>query len=118
MFVYKRIPSRGKPLASKERFFEGNERKPKLAPNKVLVVASSLLFGGICKLAVLPLAAFAVTVLVLAWLFAEQPLAGEPIWVNRLALGLTGLFYLGLGYCIGAPAMLGVGVLLWNSERL
>jgi hypothetical protein len=118
MFVYQRIPSQAKPLASKERFFADTERKPKLCPNEVLVVASSLLFGGLSKLLALPLAAFAVTIVVLAWLFAGEADADEPVWVNRLSLAVTGLFYLGLGNCLGLLALLGVGLLALNREKL
>jgi hypothetical protein len=118
MFVYQRIPSQSKPLASKERFFEGTERKPILAPNKVLVVASSLLFGGLSKLMALPLAAFAITTTGLAWLFADEPDPDEPVWVNKLSLAVAGLFYLGLGSCLGLLSFLGVGLLALNREKL
>lgn len=118
MFVYQRIPSQAKPLASKERFFDGTERKPSLAPNKGLVVASSLLIGGVSKLMALPLAAFAVTTTVLAWLFADEADPDEPIWVNRVSLAVTGLFYLGLGSCLGLLSFLGVGLLALNSKKL
>ena len=118
MFVYQRIPSRSKPLASKERFFEGTERKPVLAPNKGLVVASSLLFGGLTKLLALPLAAFAVTTTVLAWLFADEAGPDEPVWVNRLTLAVAGLFFLGLGSCLGLLSLLVAGLLVVNREKL
>ena len=118
MFVYQRMPSRKVPLGSKERFFRGTERSPKLAPNKVLVIACALMFGGLSKALSLPAAAFGFTVLVLAWLFADESDEGEPVWVHRLSLGVTGLFYFGLGSCLGWPAVAVVGLLTYHRDRI
>lgn len=118
MFVYQRMPSRRVPLGSKERFFRGTERSPKLAPDKVLVIACALMFGGLSKALSLPAAAFAGTVLVLAWLFADEPDEDEPTWVPRLSLGVTGLFYFGLGSCMGWPVVLVVGLLAYHRDRI
>lgn len=119
MFVYQRTLSQGMPIGSKERFFVGTERTNlHCTANKVLVVASSLMFGGVSKLVALPAMAFVSTILVLAWVFADGADAEEPGWVNQLSLAITGLFYFGLGHLLGALALAGVGLLFWNRERL
>lgn len=118
MFVYQRMPSRNAPLGTKERFFQGAERSLRLGPNKVLVIACALLFGGLSKAVAIPPAAFAFTVLVLAWLFCDEANQGEPVLVNRLTLAVTGLFYFGLGSCLGWPVLLVVGLLAYHRDKI
>ena len=117
MFVYQRMPSRNAKLGSKERFFRGTERSPRLAPNKVLVIACALLFGGLSKKLALPAAAFVFTVMVLAWLFSDESNGDEPVVLHRLTLAVTGLFYFGLGSCLGWSAVMAVGLLVYYRER-
>lgn len=72
------------------------------------MVMMALVFGGCAKLAGMPLAGFALSLLLaVAWV-TPSPTAEFSGWAARGALACVVLFYLGLGYCFGAFALLGL----------
>ena len=123
MFVYQsasQSPQEGEvSKRTAEGFFHRAERwSDKVTPNLLLVVACALLFGGLSRLfAFLPVTAFAATILVLAWTFAQPSSKEEPHWVSRLSLASTGILYLGLGHCLGFLALPLIGIAFAVTKR-
>lgn len=96
------------------RYFQVGQRRP-VESSLVLVVLSSLLLGGLSKLCGLPLLAGGLTVLVVALKCPGERGRGAHLWVDKLSLMATALFYLGLGNCLGGFALLSLP-LLWRRR--
>lgn len=109
MFVYQTSTARGfEPTQAKvDSFFRCPERWRRQGESySFTVLLAALIFGGVAKIAsFVPLTALAATVLTLAWVLGDDNSRGEAKWIHQLTLGVTGLFYLGLGYCCGALAL-------------
>lgn len=112
MFVYQTSTARGfEPTQAKvDSYFSCPERWRRQGESHSLtVLLCALVFGGVAKIAsFVPLTALAATVLTLAWVLGDDDSRGDAKWIYQLTLGVTGLFYLGLGYCCGAMALMAV----------
>lgn len=109
-------PLRPSPASAEvQRYFQVGERS-RSSSHLTLVVLSALMLGGLSKLLSLPVVACVLTVMVVAFRGGRQPVRGAHVLVDQVALAATALFYLALGHCLGALALLALP-LLWLGHR-
>lgn len=112
MFAYN-LKTPRKLSAEQARHFNYTERRSLDWNNHAtMVLLLAILMGSCAKTLDLPGMAVALTLLVAVAYVQDRPALDMPLWMGRLSLASTALFYAGLGYCLGVVGLIVVPALV------